>query len=250
MVTEKLREFFKENNKVALGFSGGVDSSYLLYAGKESGANIQPYFVKTQFQPEFELEDAKNLAKSLGVELKIIDLNVLEEQAITKNPEDRCYYCKNVIFTNLINEAKKDGFDLIIDGTNFSDDIDDRPGIKALRELEVRSPLREAELTKEEIRKHSKEAGLFTWNKPSYACLATRIQTGFEITKEDLERVEKAEEKLFDLGFTNFRIRIFYGAAKLQMDNLEIDKVIEDKDKILKEIKPYFNEVLLDLEGR
>lgn len=250
MVNEKLREFFKENNKVAIGFSGGVDSSYLLYAGKKCGAQIQPYFVKTQFQPEFELEDAKNFAKFLDIDLKIIELNVLENEVITKNPEDRCYYCKNVIFSNLISEAKKDGFNLIVDGTNASDDIDDRPGIKALREMKVRSPLREAGLTKEEIRQFSKDANLFTWNKPSYACLATRIQTGTEIKKEDLEKVEKAEGELFNLGFSNFRIRIFHNVARLQMDNSELKKVIDNKDIILEKLKPYFSVVLLDLEGR
>lgn len=250
MVNEKLRDFFKDNKKVAIGFSGGVDSSYLLYAGKICDAQIQPYFVKTQFQPEFELEDAKKLAKFLDIDLKIIELNVLENEVITKNPEDRCYYCKSVIFSNLISEAKKDGFNLIVDGTNASDDIDDRPGIKALREMKVRSPLREAGLTKEEIRQFSKDANLFTWNKPSYACLATRIQTGTEIKKEDLEKVEKAEGELFNLGFSNFRIRIFHNVARLQMDNSELKKVIDNKDIILEKLKPYFSVVLLDLEGR
>ncbi len=250
MVTKELCEFFEKNEKVALGFSGGVDSSYLLYVGKKCSANIQPYFVKTSFQPEFELEDAKLLAESLDVDLKIIYLDVLSDEIIANNPEDRCYYCKNLILSNLIRAAKKDGYEVVIDGTNASDDIGDRPGIKALRELEVRSPLREAGLTKDKIREYSKEAGLFTWDKPAYSCLATRVFTGKKITNEILEKVEKAEERLFELGYTDFRVRVIDDMARVQVKEFEMERFVKDRKKILEVLKPHFDIILLDMEGR
>lgn len=250
MVTKELCEFFEKNEKVALGFSGGVDSSYLLYAGKKCGANIQPYFVKTSFQPEFELEDAKLLAESLGVDLKIIYLDVLSDEIIANNPEDRCYYCKNLIFSNLIKAAKEDGYEVVIDGTNASDDIGDRPGIKALRELEVKSPLRAAGLTKDNIREYSKEAGLFTWDKPTYSCLATRVFTGKKITNEILEKVEKAEGRLFELGYTDFRVRVIDDMARVQVKESEMERFVKDRKKILEVLKPHFDIILLDLKGR
>ncbi len=250
MVTKELFEFFEENKKVALGFSGGVDSSYLLYAGKKCGANIQPYFVKTPFQPEFELEDAKLLAEGLGVDLKIIYLDVLSDEIIANNPEDRCYYCKNLIFSNLIKSAKADGYEVVVDGTNASDDIGDRPGIKALRELKVRSPLREVGLTKDKIREYSKEAGLFTWNKPAYSCLATRVFTGGKITNEILEKIEKSEGRLFELGYTDFRVRVIDDMARVQVKESEMERFVKDRKKILEVLKPHFDIILLDLEGR
>ena len=168
-----LQEFFAAHPKVALGFSGGVDSSYLLYAAKQAGADVRPYFAKTQFQPEFELEDAKRLAELVDIELTILPYDVLPAAGF--NPPDRCYYCKTALFGALVARAKADGYDTIIDGTNASDDAGDRPGMKALQEMQVLSPLRLCGLTKQDIREKSKEAGLFTWDKPSYACLATRF---------------------------------------------------------------------------
>ena len=131
----KLIEFFREYPKVAIAFSGGVDSSYLLYAALESGVDAIAYYVNSDFQPKFELEDAKRLANQLGARLEIIELDVLSHDEIAKNPSNRCYYCKNAIFKEIINRAKKDGYSVIIDGTNASDEVSDRPGMKALQEL-------------------------------------------------------------------------------------------------------------------
>ena len=257
-----LEHFFKENPKVALGFSGGVDSSYLLYAGLQSGANIQAYYVNTAFQPQWELEDARQLARHVGAQLTVIAMDVLANENVIANPANRCYYCKVDIFTTLQRQALADGFTLVIDGTNASDDASDRPGMKALTELSVRSPLREAGITKEDIRRLSKEAGLFTWDKPAYACLATRIPTGQTITADLLHRIEKSEDALFGLGFTDFRVRVMGGAAKeakeeamgevakLQFPENQMKEVLNKKDEIIKTIKPYFHAVLLDLEGR
>ena len=140
------------------------------------------------------------LAKDVGAELKILPLSVLEVPKVAENPENRCYYCKRAIFSALIAAAAADGYDLILDGTNASDPVSDRPGMEALRELSVRSPLRECGLTKSEIRELSRQAGLFTWDKPAYACLATRVPAGEAITAEKLEKTEKAEDFLRSLG--------------------------------------------------
>ena len=180
-----LEDFFREHPKAALAFSGGVDSAYLLYAAVKSGSQVRPYYVKTAFQPQFEYEDALRLTRELEVEMVTIHLNVLEEPAITANPVNRCYYCKQKIFTAIQNAARADGFSLLLDGTNASDQVADRPGMKALQELSVLSPLRLCGLTKTEIRQLSKEAGLFTHDKPAYACLATRNPTGQPITAGD-----------------------------------------------------------------
>lgn len=167
-----LLAFFKENPRAALGFSGGVDSSYLLYAGVQAGADIHPYYIKTAFQPQFELDDAERLCAQLGVPLTVLELDVLKNEAVTANPPDRCYHCKTALFGALSVQALADGYTLLLDGTNASDDAGDRPGMRALKELHVCSPLRECGLTKAEIRRLSREAGLFTWDKPAYACLA------------------------------------------------------------------------------
>ena len=184
-----LQEFFTEHPKAALGFSGGVDSSYLLYAGIKAGADIRPYFIKTAFQPEFELEDAKRLCAQLGAELYIIELDALTNPDVVKNPANRCYYCKTGLFGTLQQRAKADGYTVLLDGTNASDDAGDRPGMKALTEMSVLSPLRLCGLSKAQIRELSREAGLFTWDKPAYACLATRVPTGEAITEALLARV-------------------------------------------------------------
>ena len=242
-----LQEFFTEHPKNALGFSGGVDSSYLLYAGIKAGADIRPYFIKTAFQPEFELEDAKRLCAQLGTELHIIKLDALANPDVVKNPANRCYYCKTGLFGTLQARAKADGYTVLLDGTNASDDAGDRPGMKALTEMSVLSPLRLCGLSKAQIRELSREAGLFTWDKPAYACLATRVPTGETITEALLARVEGAEQVLFSLGFTDFRVRVFHDAARVQ---LKPAQALSRRSEILENMKPYFEIVLLDLNGR
>lgn len=245
-----LEAFFKENPLTALGFSGGVDSSYLLYAGLKYGAKVKAYFVKTDFQPEFELLDAYKLAEQTGTEITVLEKNILINERVVSNPADRCYHCKTAIFKTILEQASTDGIPLIIDGTNASDDSGDRPGMKALTELSVRSPLRECGITKDEVRRLSKEAGLFTFDKPAYACLATRIPSGRTITKDMLQRVEKAEDSLFALGFTDFRIRVMGEAAKIQIPKVQMNDVLVKRADIVKSIKLYFSTVLLDLEER
>lgn len=245
-----LEQFFKENNNVALGFSGGVDSSYLLYAGLKHCTGIKAYYVKTAFQPEFEFRDVLKLAGQLGAEVSVIELDILGNDDVTSNLHNRCYHCKKAIFGAIQQMADADGCRTIIDGTNASDDVSDRPGMSALAELGVRSPLRESGLSKEDVRRLSNEAGLFTWNKPAYACLATRIPPGQTITEEVLKLVEKAEDAILALGFTDFRVRVYGGAARLQFLPGEVVQAASRRLEILVAIRPYFAEVLLDLEGR
>lgn len=245
-----LLAFFKENPKAALGFSGGVDSSYLLYAGVQAGADIHPYYIKTAFQPQFELDDAERLCAQLGVPLTVLELDVLKNEAVTANPPDRCYHCKTALFGALSTRALADGYTLLLDGTNASDDADDRPGMRALKELHVCSPLRECGLTKAEIRRLSREAGLFTWDKPAYACLATRIPSGDAITAEKLLATERAEAFLFSLGLTDFRVRNYHGAARLQFPEAQLNAVLAHRAEILQELKKDYPAVLLDLEVR
>ena len=245
-----LEEFFRENPKVALGFSGGVDSSYLLYAGLQYGAEVRPYFAKTAFQPAFELDDARRLAQQVGTEVTTLNCDILRNEAVAENPLDRCYYCKTALFGMLKERAAGDGYAVLIDGTNASDDAADRPGMAALRELEVRSPLRECGLTKAEIRRRSKEAGLFTWDKPAYACLATRVPAGQRLTAELLARVEQAEGALFQMGFKDFRVRVFHDAARLQLTTADFPRAVELKDEIRARLSPWFETVLLDLKAR
>lgn len=245
-----LQEFFTEHPKAALGFSGGVDSSYLLWAAVNAGADIAPYYIQTAFQPAFELEDAKRLCAQIGVKLNVIQLDALADPRVAANPANRCYYCKVGLFGALRARAKADGYDLLLDGTNASDDAGDRPGMKALREMEVRSPLRECGLTKAMIRQESRKAGLFTWDKPAYACLATRVPTGRTITPELLRRVEGAETALFALGFTNFRVRLYDDAARLQLPEGQLAKAVEQRQAIRQALAPWFDIVLLDTQTR
>lgn len=246
----KLSGFFRQNSRAALAFSGGVDSAYLLYAAVNCGADVQPYFVKSAFQPQFELQDARRLAQQLEVKLTVLPLDILASPEVTANPSDRCYHCKRAIFSTIVAAARQDGYSLLLDGTNASDVEDDRPGMRALRELEVRSPLRECGLTKKEIRRMSRDAGLFTWDKPAYACLATRIPSGTAITGQALERAEEAENYLFSLGLRDFRVRSLNDCARIQVPAAQLPIVLEHRVEIKAELRQYYSGVLLDLEAR
>ena len=246
----ELSDFFAENPRAALAFSGGVDSAYLLYAGMRWGKRVKAYYVRTPFQPEFEYRDALRLARELNAEMEVIPKNVLEHREVTANPPDRCYHCKKAIFSAIAEKAREDGFTVLLDGTNASDREDDRPGMRALRELSVRSPLRECSLTKDAIRELSRQAGLFTWDKPSYACLATRVPTGMPITEDLLSRTEWAEDYLSALGFRDFRVRTMGSAAKLQLKIQDFPLLLERREEITEELKKRYASVLLDLEER
>jgi uncharacterized protein len=246
----ELGEFFRAVPKAALGLSGGTDSSLLLYEGTKLGADIRPYFIKTAFQPAFELEDAKKICGICRSELHIIELDVLSAPRVAENPADRCYYCKTALFSALRARALEDGYTVLIDGTNASDDAGDRPGMRALGELSVRSPLRECGITKDAVREMSRQAGLFTADKPSYACLATRVPSGEAITPEKLQKVERAESFLFGLGFTDLRVRLAGDAARLQFRREQMFEAVSKWDEIKRGLKDDFSTVVMDMKGR
>lgn len=246
----ELQEFFALHPKAALALSGGVDSAYLLYAAVKCGANVRPYYVKSQFQPQFEYEDAARLCRELGAEMRVLDLDILSDESITANPENRCYFCKKRIMAAIRAAAQCDGYEIIIDGTNASDSGSDRLGMRALSEGEVLSPLRICGLSKGEIRARSKAAGLFTHDKPAYACLATRIPAGEEISAAKLEAVEKSEDFLFSLGFTDFRVRLRDGGALLQFTAEQQPRAAACFEEIERGLRPQFAVIKLDSRAR
>lgn len=245
-----LVEYLTSLGNIAVALSGGVDSSYLAYAAKQSGIPCKAYTVKSQFVPQFELNDAKKIAEFIDIPLEIIDIDVLAHDDVTSNPDNRCYYCKHHVFSTISEHARRDGFTILCDGTNASGDVDNRPGMKAIAELSVKSPLRECNLTKSMIRDLAYKADLFTWDKPSYACLATRFQPGQQITINDLIHIEQAEGYLFSLGLSDFRVRLIGNNAKIQVPENQIVIVIKNRSEILTYFKSMFSDVVLDLEVR
>lgn len=187
LVPSKLQAFFAEHPRVALAYSGGCDSVFLLACAKACGAEAHPFTVDTAFQYAFEVDDARRAADQIGTTGEVIELDIFAHPEVVANPLDRCYYCKKVIFGAIKEAAAKEGIDVIIDGTNASDDPARRPGFRAIEEFGVRSPLREAGLTKDQIRELSRKMSLITADKPNYSCLATRVETGTLITPELLE---------------------------------------------------------------
>ena len=233
-----LEDFFARHPRTALGFSGGTDSAYLLYAGLSMGADVRPYYIKTQFQPEFELADASRLARELGVELVVIEADILAADTVAENPPERCYYCKRTLFSLLAERAASDGYTELLDGTNASDDPGDRPGTRALAELGVLSPLRDCGVTKAEVRRLSREAGLFT-----------HIPAGRRIEPEALRRIDEAEARLRALGYADLRVRLEEGGARLELPEGQLERAVRERERLLEALGG-FGRVSLDLRGR
>jgi len=213
LVPDVLKDYLKGIGRSALAFSGGVDSTYLLHACAESGADAVPFMVIGDFQTVREVERARRLAEHIGMDLVEIRVDVLSDPLIVSNGPDRCYHCKRRVFSSILECA--DGR-ILMDGTNASDDVDGRPGMRAVSEMGVLSPLRACGITKSDVRRLSKEAGLENWDLPSDSCLATRIPCGTPITKADLERTEAAEAEMRGLGFNDFRVRTTSEGARLE----------------------------------
>ena len=249
-VPESLRAFFGAHPRLALAFSGGVDSAYLLYAATACGCDVRAFYARSAFQPDFERRDALCLAEQLGAPMTVVPLDVLAVEAVRANPDDRCYHCKRAIFTALLDAAREQGYGAIMDGTNASDDAGDRPGMRALSELSVLSPLRLCGIDKAHVREYSRRAGLFTWDKPAYACLATRIPAGTPIEADALRRVEGAEGALFALGYTDLRVRVFHGAARVQLPGAQLERAAREREAVRGALAPFFDIVLLDLKDR
>lgn len=248
---EKLLAYLKGLEKVVLAFSGGVDSTFLLRAGKEAlGDRIKAVIIQSPYIPKWEIGEAKELAKVIGVELELLAAPMIEE--IRNNPENRCYLCKKAVFSKIVTVAHQAGYEYVIDGTNFDDMGDYRPGLKALAELNVKSPLLECQLTKQEIRSLSRQLGLSTWNKPPYACLLTRIPYGVFVQEEDFEKIEKAERYMMSLGFLAVRVRCHGDLARIEVEKKDRNKLFDEKlmDEISSHLKTLgFVHVALDLAG-
>lgn len=246
----ELRDFLKQYDKLGLAFSGGTDSAYLLYEALSAGVDVTAYYVKTLFQPVFELADARRLCDKLNAKLVVLELDILADERIRHNPPERCYYCKKRIMGTIMERAMADGCQAVMDGTNASDDSGDRPGMRALKEQGVLSPLRDCGISKPELRERSRQAGLFTWDKPAYACLATRIPAGADITAAGLERVERSEAGLYRLGFRDFRVRSLGSMAKLQIRQEQLPLLLEKRGEILSLLEADYKDIVLDLNTR
>jgi uncharacterized protein len=237
----------KELSPFVIAFSGGVDSTFLTAAAQKAGADFEAVTVNTPFVPDRELNEVEEIVRNLDFAHKEIEIGLLElEEALKNNPE-RCYYCKKIIFSKIKEYA---GNMTIIEGSNLDDSSDYRPGRRALKELNVKSPLLNAGLHKKEIRDLSKEMNLSTWDKPSLSCLAARISYNNKITEENLEKIELAEELMRRNGFVNFRVRDHNNLARIELGNSDREKIldIELMDKISDRLQKLgFQYVTLDL---
>ncbi len=246
-----LINYLKDLKSVAVAFSGGVDSTLLLKAAKEAlGDNAISITIVSPYIPKWEIREARELVDKIGIKSYFVEVPMLEE--IRSNQEDRCYICKKSVFNKIKDLAREKGIKYIVDGTNEDDTKDYRPGMRALKELDVKSPLLDNSINKEEIRVLSKELRLDTWDKPAYACLLSRIPYNQKIKEKDLDRIEKAEVYMMKLGFRAVRVRSHGNLARIEVPQKERVKLFNEDilDKISKELKELgFKYVTVDIEG-
>lgn len=250
---ENLKDYLRDLESVAIAYSSGVDSTFLLkVAGDVLGNKAIAITVNSSFFPERERSEASEFCQKNGIKHITATVNVLGIEKVADNPPDRCYLCKRALFTKMKEIAAEQGIENLAEGSNLDDEGDYRPGLKAIAELHIESPLRECSFTKEDIRSLSKELGLDTWDKPSYACLASRVPYGEKLTPEKLSMIEKSEDFLTELGFGQSRVRHHGDVARIELLPQEFDKLMdkEVREKVYSELNRIgFKYVTLDIRG-
>ncbi len=246
----KLKEYLSslEKQGLCLAFSGGIDSTLLLYLCKD--LNVTAVTFTSEFQTEDEIQLTKQLCREYNVKQKIIKFHPLENEILIKNPKDRCYHCKKTFFSELKHFAKENNLKYILDGTNYDDLGVYRPGLKALKELEIISPFAQFQITKQEIREYAKDNKIDIYDKPSTPCLATRFPYGTILSKEKLEIVKQGEKVLKTEGFNACRLRIHNDIARIEIEPEMFEKFLSKKTVITKGLKNLgLKYITLDLEG-
>lgn len=250
---ENLKQYLKNLGSLAVGFSGGVDSTFLICVAKEVlGEKAIAITARSSFFPHRETTEATDYCEANGIKQILFDAEEYKVEGLTDNPPNRCYICKKSIFGKIKELALNEGIEYVAEGSNMDDLGDYRPGLQAVAELGITSPLREANLTKMDIRALSSMYELPTWNKPSYACLASRFVYGEKITQEKLNMVDKAEQLLLDIGFKQMRVRIHGDMARIEVMPEDLPEIIKDETRLLitKKFKEYgFSYVSVDLMG-
>lgn len=248
---ENLKKILKDYKSLAIAFSSGVDSTFLLKVAHEVlGENVIAITADSEFFPAREIEESKNFCKRENIKQTIFQEKILSVENIENNPADRCYICKKNLFAKILKIAEENKISYVAEGSNMDDIGDYRPGLKAISELKIKSPLRKAGLYKNEIRELSKDLNLPTADKPSFACLASRFVYGEKITEEKLLRVELAEEFLRKNNFKQFRVRIHGNLARIEILPTDFEKILLIREDIVRNFKNFgFDYISLDLQG-